>query len=102
MKTTCATAGKHMPNGANPMKKGRAHEAARPQPTIYGNCDSWDLIVGKKRLALCPNGATREPLSHARTSGKTRVNRMHANPVKDAGFYPFPHEAREGRRVLCR
>ena len=20
----------------------------RPEPTIYGNCDSWDLIVGRK------------------------------------------------------
>ncbi len=20
----------------------------RPEPTIYGNCDSWDFIVGKK------------------------------------------------------
>ena len=20
----------------------------RPEPTIYGNCDSWDFIVGRK------------------------------------------------------
>ncbi|MBH1962854.1 MAG: hypothetical protein I8H77_00895 [Comamonadaceae bacterium] len=32
------------------MKKGRAKEVTRPQPTIYGNCDSWSFIVGKKRL----------------------------------------------------
>ena len=30
------------------MKKGRAKEMTRPEPTIYGNCDSWDSIVGKK------------------------------------------------------
>jgi hypothetical protein len=23
----------------------------RPQPTIYGNCDSWDFIVGKNAPA---------------------------------------------------
>ncbi len=22
----------------------------RPEPTIYGNCDSWDLIVGRNPL----------------------------------------------------
>jgi hypothetical protein len=25
----------------------------RPEPTIYGNCDSWDLIVGRKPEAEC-------------------------------------------------
>ena len=30
------------------MKKGRAKEMTRPEPTINGNCDSWDSIVGKK------------------------------------------------------
>ena len=32
------------------MKKGRASDMTRPQPTIYGNCDSWAFIVGKKRV----------------------------------------------------
>ena len=30
------------------MKKGRASEMTRPEPTINGNCDSWASIVGKK------------------------------------------------------
>ena len=29
------------------IKKG-ASIATRPEPTIYGNCDSWNFIVGKK------------------------------------------------------
>ena len=31
----------------------------RPKPTIYGNCDSWSFIVGKK------------PRAYRRTEGKT-------------------------------
>jgi hypothetical protein len=34
-------------------KKGRVGET-RPEPTIYGNCDSWDFIVGKTRLPDSP------------------------------------------------
>ncbi|MFV0679665.1 hypothetical protein [Ottowia sp.] len=30
------------------MKKGRVGVMTRPQPTIFGNCDSWSFIVGKK------------------------------------------------------
>jgi hypothetical protein len=26
----------------------------RPEPTIYGNCDSWDFIVGKKGAPYSP------------------------------------------------
>ena len=26
----------------------------RPEPTIYGNCDSWEFIVGKKTLGQSP------------------------------------------------
>ena len=26
----------------------------RPEPTIYGNCDSWKFIGGKKALAQSP------------------------------------------------
>ena len=26
----------------------------RPEPTIYGNCDSWDFIVGKKPGTTSP------------------------------------------------
>jgi hypothetical protein len=28
--------------------------ATRPEPTIYGNCDSWNFIVGKKPCAYSP------------------------------------------------
>jgi hypothetical protein len=28
-------------------KKGRVMKVTRPEPTIYGNCDSWNFIVGK-------------------------------------------------------
>ena len=31
------------------MKKGRVQEVTRPQPTLYGNCDSWSFIVGRNR-----------------------------------------------------
>jgi hypothetical protein len=26
----------------------------RPEPTIYGNCDSWDFIVGKTARRQSP------------------------------------------------
>jgi len=26
----------------------------RPEPTIYGNCDSWNFIVGKKPWTYSP------------------------------------------------
>jgi hypothetical protein len=29
----------------------------RPKPTIYGNCDSWDFIVGKKACTYSPETA---------------------------------------------
>jgi hypothetical protein len=31
------------------QKKGRVLERTRPEPTIFGNCESWEIIVGKKR-----------------------------------------------------
>jgi hypothetical protein len=34
----------------------------RPKPTIYGNCDSWDFIVGKKPRTYSPRTGTRESL----------------------------------------
>ena len=29
----------------------------RPEPTIYGNCDSWGFIVGKKSKTVSPHKA---------------------------------------------
>jgi hypothetical protein len=36
---------------ARAKKKGRVKKVTRPKPTIYGNCDSWNFIVGKTRRA---------------------------------------------------
>jgi hypothetical protein len=37
-------------NGGGKEKRAR-REVTRPKPTIYGNCDSWSFIVGKKPSA---------------------------------------------------
>jgi hypothetical protein len=37
-------------NGAGKEKRAR-RMVTRPKPTIYGNCDSWSFIVGKKPRA---------------------------------------------------
>ena len=34
----------------------------RPEPTIYGNCDSWKFIVGKKALGQSPYKYLKPPL----------------------------------------
>jgi hypothetical protein len=34
----------------------------RPEPTIYGNCDSWSFIVGKKPRAYSRTGGRIGPL----------------------------------------
>jgi hypothetical protein len=44
--------------------------ATRPEPTIYGNCDSWSFIVGKK-----PRAYTHEPVR----SGSLRTNNKRFN-----------------------
>jgi hypothetical protein len=41
------------------FKKAQARKRARlvvtrPEPTIYGNCDSWSFIVGKKAAPYSP------------------------------------------------
>ena len=47
---------------ARTKKKGRALKVTRPKPTIYGNCDSWNFIVGKKPGAYSGKGCSRGPL----------------------------------------
>jgi hypothetical protein len=46
--------------GAGKEKRAR-RVVTRPKPTIYGNCDSWSFIVGKKPRAYrrdsCQKGA---------------------------------------------
>jgi len=34
----------------------------RPEPTIYGNCDSWDFIVGRKPAEVAPKKPCPTPL----------------------------------------
>ena len=34
----------------------------RPEPTIYGNCDSWEFIVGRKPVEVVPQIACPTPL----------------------------------------
>jgi hypothetical protein len=36
----------------------------RPEPTIYGNCDSWNFIVGKKPGAHILKMAQNKALLH--------------------------------------
>jgi hypothetical protein len=36
----------------------------RPEPTIYGNCDSWGFIVGKKAVAQSPYKSLKPSLQH--------------------------------------
>src|SRR5262245_22512400 len=47
---------------ARTKKKGRALKVTRPKPTIYGNCDSWNFIVGKKPRAYSRHPASQEAL----------------------------------------
>ena len=47
------------------MKKGRASEMTRPEPTSNGNCDSWASIVGKKGVTMdMVTGETRALQAH--------------------------------------
>jgi hypothetical protein len=43
-------------------KKGRVMKVTRPEPTIYGNCDSWSFIVGKTRRAYTLGVGPTRPL----------------------------------------
>ncbi len=47
---------------ASAQKKGRALNVTRPKPTIYGNCDSWNFIVGKKPRTYRRQGSGQGPL----------------------------------------
>jgi hypothetical protein len=43
-------------------KKGRVMKVTRPEPTIYGNCDSWNFIVGKTGRAYSRKVTWTRPL----------------------------------------
>ena len=38
--------------------------ATRPEPTIFGNCDSWNFIVGKKPYTYSRKTGAYRPLQH--------------------------------------
>jgi hypothetical protein len=38
--------------------------ATRPEPTIIGNCDSWNFIVGKKLVPMSPIPRIHSTLPH--------------------------------------
>ena len=48
-------------NGAHKEKRARPMWP-RPKPTIYGNCDSWSFIVGKKPRAYSERATPTGPL----------------------------------------
>jgi hypothetical protein len=43
-------------------KKGRVKKVTRPEPTIYGNCDGWNFIVGKTGRAYSQQVSRTRPL----------------------------------------
>jgi hypothetical protein len=43
-------------------KKGRVMKVTRPEPTIYGNCDGWNFIVGKTGRAYSRQVTPTRPL----------------------------------------
>ena len=60
------------------MKKGRASNMTRPQPTIYGNCDSWAFIVGKKRVGDDPSSRCRRRCDAATNIYQQLINNFDA------------------------
>jgi hypothetical protein len=48
-------------------KKRARQVVTRPEPTIYGNCDSWEFIVGKKALAQSPYKSLKPSLQPCHT-----------------------------------
>lgn len=50
------------------QEKRARHCKTRPEPTIYGNCDSWDFIVGKKRPTYTRPRVLRATLQHSNSN----------------------------------
>lgn len=48
----------------------------RPEPTIYGNCDSWSFIVGKKPPSYSPKN---RPTPALRRHNKAFINNLLTN-----------------------
>jgi len=57
----------------------------RPEPTIYGNCDSWEFIVGKKAVTQSPYKFLKPPLQ-----------------ARDTDFiHTYPQNQHENNRTTC-
>jgi hypothetical protein len=59
-------------NGRGKEKRAR-REVTRPEPTIYGNCDSWSFIVGKKPRAY---SRVRGQKGTLRTSNRSFIHKL--------------------------
>jgi len=64
-----------------PKEKGRALKVTRPKPTIYGNCDSWNFIVGKKPRAYSPRSPSARALQ---ASNSHLIHSFSTNMVEDS------------------
>jgi hypothetical protein len=61
-------------NSKGERKEKRARrEVTRPKPTIYGNCDSWSFIVGKKPRAY---SQTIGQIGSLQTSNKNVIHNL--------------------------
>jgi hypothetical protein len=52
------------------LKRARNEKRARrvktrPEPTFFGNCESWNFIVGKKPWENSPDGSRQGALQHS-------------------------------------
>jgi hypothetical protein len=79
------------------MKKGRASDVTRPQPTIYGNCDSWEFIVGKKARHHKPFFVAAPPLRCSNASLSTTYQQFPKNNFWTTGMSRERH--RNGERA---
>jgi hypothetical protein len=54
---------------------------ARPEPTIFGNCEGWNFIVGKKNCLHSTQNSNRKKLQHSNRKF------MHSLSTKFEGNY---------------
>ena len=62
-----------MNSNARGKEKRARQVATRPEPTIYGNCDSWSFIVGKKPRAY---SRVRGRKGTLRTSNRSFIHKL--------------------------
>jgi hypothetical protein len=64
-------------------KKGRVMKVTRPEPTIYGNCDSWSFIVGKTGRAYSREVIRTRPLQACNWNVVHRFSTIPVRILKD-------------------